>query len=592
MWKVRGAEQWALSEVLWRERRLLLTALACAVVGPVAAMGMPIAAKLVIDEVVGHGQGALLTPIALAVGVAISVQAFATYGAAQAGSIAGQRAAARLRRQLQRQVLRLPVTYFDRTPTGGLVSRMMADADQIQTLFAGGLLPFVSSALTALLAFAVLAWLDWRLALAIAAALALATVGLRRGFRGVRPAFQTAGELYTALAGRLGELLSGIRVVKSCGAERREAHALACADHRLLRASVEAYRRVAVLAAAIALASGGVSLGLLAFGGQAVVRGTLTLGDLALFAFLVGLLGAPLVQVTALSGELSRSLAALARIREVLALPVEWAQPDAVHGGRHPVMRMSVSGAITLEDVSYDYGQGRAVLRHVSLHAPTGSTVAILGANGAGKSTLLALLAAFDDPTAGRILIDGQPLVALDRASYRRHLGVVLQRDLLIDGTIAENIRYARPRATMAEFRRAARIAHCDEFVEELPAGYDTFVGERGLRLSGGQRQRVAIARALLADPRIVLLDEPGAHLDPLSEQLIRQALGALCEGRTAFMVSHRAGVLPRIDQVIVLQGGAVVEQGAPAELRAQRGRYWRLVAASERAEEAQASAN
>jgi ABC-type multidrug transport system fused ATPase/permease subunit len=554
-----------------REWRVLLVAIVCAVLGPIAALALPFAAKVVIDDVVGRGRSELLLPIAVAAGLAVMVQALTAYGVTQAGALAGQRAVARLRQCLHRRALRLPVAYFDRTSTGTLVSRVMGDPECVRTLFGSGLLDLVSGALTAALAFAVLLSLDWRLTALVAVALALGAAGLARGFGALQPAFRVVSELQAALAGRLTEVLGGIRVVKSCAAERREGHAFARDNHRLLRASVGAHRHVAALAAAIPLASGGVSLGLLVLGGQAVARGTLTLGDLALFVFLVGLLSNPLIQMAAVGAELGRAWAALARIREVLGLPTE----EARDRGKLPVPR--VAGAVRCDDVSYAYVPGHPVLRHVSLHAAAGATLAILGANGAGKSTLLSLLAGFDDPTSGRIFIDGRPLTALARSDYRRHVGVVLQRDQLIDGTIGDNVRYARPSASAAEFRQATRLAHCDEFVGQLPAGYETVVGERGVRLSGGQRQRVAIARALLADPRILLLDEATAHLDNESERLVQDAIATLCGGRTTFVIAHRLTTFERADQILVLQSGAVVERGTHDELVGRCGPYWAL---------------
>ncbi len=544
-----------------REWRVLLVAIVCAVLGPVAALALPFAAKLVIDDVIGRGRSELLLPIAVAAGLAVAVQALTAYGATQSGAIAGLRAVTRLRQRLQHHALRLPVAYFDRTPTGTLVSRLMSDAEYVRTLFGSGLLELVSGALTAALAFAVLLWLDWRLTALVAVALVLGAAGLVRGFGALHPAFRAVSELQAALAGRLTEVLGGIRVVKTCAAERREGHAFARDNHRLLRASVRAHRHVAALAAALALASGGVSLGLLVLGGQAVASGALTVGDLALFVLLVGLLSAPLIQVTAFGAELGRALVGLARIREILALPAEKARG----GGKLPLPR--VAGAVTCDDVTYAYVPGQPVLRQVSLHAQVGATLAIVGPNGAGKSTLLSLIAGFDDPTGGRILIDGQPLAAIDLSAYRRHLGVVLQRDQLMEGTIAENIRYARPGASLAEFRRATRLAHCDQFVEQFTDGYETMVGERGVRLSGGQRQRVAIARMLLADPRILLLDEATASLDHESERLVQEALATLCAGRTTFVIAHRLTTIRHVDQIVVLQSGRVVEQGTYAEL-------------------------
>jgi ABC-type multidrug transport system fused ATPase/permease subunit len=279
------------------------------------------------------------------------------------------------------------------------------------------------------------------------------------------------------------------------------------------------------------------------------------------------------METAAIGSELGRALAALARIREVLDLPVE----DAGEPGR---LRLpALAGGVLFDDVSYAYVPGRPVLRGVNFFAPPGSTTALTGPNGAGKSTLLGLLMGFDEPTAGQILIDGLPLGALRLREYRRHIGVVLQGNELLDGTIGENIRYGRPAASVEELRRAARLAHCDEFVETLPDGYETVVGERGVKLSGGQRQRVAIARAILADPRILLLDEATNQLDSESERLIQEALAALCGGRTTFVIAHRLATIRRADQILVLQSGAVVERGTHEELLGRRGGYARLCA-------------
>jgi ABC-type multidrug transport system fused ATPase/permease subunit len=232
---------------------------------------------------------------------------------------------------------------------------------------------------------------------------------------------------------------------------------------------------------------------------------------------------------------------------------------------------------VEFDDVSYRYLPGRFALRGVSLHAPAGSTTALVGPNGSGKSTLCRLLLAYDRPSAGRILIDGRDLAALDRRSYRSRLGVVLQDDVLFDGTIADNIRYGRPRASLTDVQAAGRLAHCDEFVTRLPDGYSTLVGERGLRLSAGQRQRVAIARAFLVDPRILLLDEATSSLDTESEGLIQDALRFLCRGRTTFVIAHRLTTVRNADQILVLDQGAVAERGTHEELVAERGQYFRL---------------
>jgi ABC-type multidrug transport system fused ATPase/permease subunit len=562
-----------LKMLFWRERRVLLPAVAASMVGPVAGMALPFAAKLVVDEVIGKGRRQLLVPIALGAVAGLMIQAGAAYGAAQLGAIGGYRVATRLRQRLQRHTMRLPVRFFDSQQSGALVSRIITDTDQVRGLLGSGVLQLVSGAFSGAVAFAVLWFINWRLTALLSVLLVAALWGLTRRFHGLHSTFRRAAELQAALAGRLTQVLGGIMVVKTCAAERREAHRFTRDTHRLLRASVEASRGVSGLIAAIALASGGVSLVLLVLGGQAVVAGAMTLGDLTLFIVLAGLLSTPVVQTAAIGSELGRALAALARIGEVLDLPVE----DAAERGRLGLA--ALAGGVLFDDVSYAYVPARPVLRGVNFFAPPGSTTALTGPNGAGKSTLLGLIMGFDEPTAGQILIDGLPLGALRLREYRRHIGVVLQGNELLDGTIAENIRYGRPAASGVEFRRAARLAHCDEFVETMPEGYETLVGERGVKLSGGQRQRVAIARAILADPRILLLDEATNQLDSESERLIQEALGTLCSGRTTFVIAHRLATIQRADQILVLQSGAVIERGTHEELLGRRGRYARSCA-------------
>lgn len=557
-----------LRALLWRERRVLLLAGAASVVGPSAAMVIPFAAKLVVDEVIVKGRGELLLPITLVATFGLVIQAGAAYGAAQFGALCGQRVATRLRQRLQQHAMRLPVRFFISHQSGALVSSVITDTDQVRALLGSGMLQLVSGALSGLIAFAVLWCINWRLTAMLTAVLLVVTFGLTRGFRRLHAPFHTMAELQATLAGRLTQVFGGIMVVKTCAAERREAHFFARDTHRLFRASIEASGRVSGLIAAIALAIGGVSLVLLIVGGQAVVAGAMTLGDLALFVVLVGLLSTPVVELAAIGSDLGRALAALGRIAEVLDLPTEEARD------LRTLPAPSRAACVVFDDVSYAYEPDRPVLRGVSFSAPPGSITALTGPNGAGKSTLLGLLMGLDTPSSGRILLDGLPLGELRLAEYRRSLGVVLQQHQLFDGTVGENILYGRSGASHDEFRKAVRLAHCDEFVEALPHGYETLVGEQGVKLSGGQRQRVAIARAILADPRLLLLDEATSQLDGESERLLQEALVALCSGRTTFVITHRLSTIRRADQILVLRSGAIVERGTHEELIASRGLY------------------
>lgn len=541
------------------ERRVLLLALAASIVAPAASMVLPFAARLLVDDVIGRSRTDLLLPIAGAAGLGLAVQAGAAYAAAHLGALGAGRVATRLRRRLQRHVLRLPARFLQSQQSGALAARIIGDTDQIRGLAGPEMLQVVSAAVSAAIAFAVLWFTNWQLTALLAVLLGVLTLALVRGLDRLHPAYRITSELQAGLTGRLTEVLGGIVVVKSCAAERREAHCFAQESHRLLRASISNSRHVSRLIATIALAIGGVSLVLLVVGGQAVAAGAMTLGDLALFVVLTGMVTSPLMQAAAIGNDLGRGLAALARIAELMASEAE----DERRPGALAVP--ACAPGVIFDDVSYGYQARQPVLRRVSFSAPPGSVTAVTGPNGAGKTTLLSLLMGLDLPTSGCILLDKVPLVSLRISDYRRSLGVVLQQTHLFRGTIRENICYGRPQASLAEFRRAARSAHCEEFVERLPQGYDTQVGEWGVRLSGGQRQRIAIARAILRNPRILLLDEATAGLDSESEQLFQEALAALCSGRTTFVITHRLATLQRADQVLVLRAGAIVERGTYA---------------------------
>jgi subfamily B ATP-binding cassette protein MsbA len=297
----------------------------------------------------------------------------------------------------------------------------------------------------------------------------------------------------------------------------------------------------------------------------------MTLGDLIMYTFFVGLLAAPVVQIANVGTQVSEAFAGLDRIREILDLPTE----DQEDAARAPLP--ALAGTVAFQDVEFEYDPGTPVLRGVSFQVPAGSTVALVGSSGSGKSTIIGLLMAFSRPQRGQVLVDGQDLQRLRLRDYRSKLGVVMQDNFLFDGTVADNIGFARPGASREEIEAVGRIAHVDEFVERFERGYDTVVGERGVKLSGGQRQRVAIARAILADPRILILDEATSSLDSESEALIRDGLHRLRSGRTTFVIAHRLSTIESADQILVVEAGQVVERGVHAELLALGGRYRQL---------------
>ncbi|PYR52061.1 MAG: ABC transporter permease, partial [Acidobacteria bacterium] len=295
------------------------------------------------------------------------------------------------------------------------------------------------------------------------------------------------------------------------------------------------------------------------------------IGDLVMYLSFTALMTMPVIQLASIGTQLSEAFAGLDRIREIRRMATE----DQEDADRAPLS--DVRGEVEFDNVTFEYNAGTPVLKHVSFRAPAGSTTALVGSSGSGKSTLISLVMTFNRPLSGCVLVDGHDLTSLKLRDYREHLGVVLQDNFLFDGTVAENIAYARPHASRDEIRAVSRIAHCDEFVEGFEKGYDTIVGERGVRLSGGQRQRVAIARAILANPKILILDEATSSLDSESEAMIQDGLKALRQGRTTFVIAHRLSTIRSSDQILVLEHGEIVESGTHEELLVKGGRYRQL---------------
>ena len=570
--KFRVDDAWREAKALiWARRGRIGIGLLLMLFSRVAGLVLPASSKYLIDDVIGKGRHDLLPLLAGAALGATLIQAATSFSLSQILGVAAQRSITEMRKSVEAHVLRLPVSYFDSTKSGVLISRIMTDAEGIRNIVGSGLVQLVGAMVTAVLALFVLFYVNAALTTMTLVTLALFGATMAFAFKRLRPRFRKRGEINAQVTGRLAESLGGIRVVKAYTREKLEQRVFAKGVHSLFRNVAGTITGVSAMGAAATVVFGIIGVTIMYVGGRAVIDGRMTLGSIVMYVFFTGLLASPVMSIASIGTQFTEAFAGLDRIREVMRQQTELADDSA----RRPVER--VDGEIAFEDVTFSYEPGVPVLKNVSFRAPARTTTALVGSSGSGKSTLVSLVMTFNTPQSGRILVDGRDLSTLRLADYRSHLGIVLQENFLFDGTILENIRYGKPSATMDEVLEVARIAHVNEFVEPLESRYDTVIGERGIKLSGGQRQRIAIARAILANPSILILDEATSSLDSESEAKIQDGLRALRRGRTTFVIAHRLSTIRTADQILVVEAGEIVERGTHDRLLGLDGRYRQL---------------
>ena len=532
---------------------------------------LPASTKYLIDDVINKKQMNLLLPIVTAVVAATIIQGLTSYALTQLLSKSSQRMITELRIKVQAHVGRLPVSFYDANKTGVLVSRIMSDVEGVRNLIGTGLIEFAGGIVTAVLALVLLLRISVSMTAVAFSVLLVFALGLNRAFKTIRPIFRARPKINAEVTGRLTESLGGVRVVKGYHAEDREEKVFAGGVQRLLDNVLKTLTATSLMSLSATSLMGIVSAAIMFLGARHILAGTMTLGVFIEYTALLGFLVAPVFQIVGIGPQITEALAGLERTREVLNENLEDESPNRTE-------RLDrITGQVIFENVGFAYDTGKPVLYDVSFESEPGTVTALVGPSGAGKSTIIGLIAAFYEPTSGRIFVDGHDLSLVRLDSYRSQLGVVLQETFLFDGSIRENVAFSRPDSSEEEILAACHIARVDEFAETFEKKYDTIVGERGVKLSGGQRQRVSIARAILADPRILILDEATSSLDSESEAFIQEGLRYLMRGRTTFVIAHRLSTVRRSDQILVLEAGRIVERGTHASLYAKGGRYYDL---------------
>jgi ABC-type multidrug transport system fused ATPase/permease subunit len=556
--------------VLVRPRRgLLLLGFLLIIISRVCGLVLPYSSKWLIDNVVGQHQVDLLPRLTLLVLGATAIQGVTAFILTQLLSIEGQKLIAELRRKVQGHIGRLSITYYDANKTGQLVSRIMSDVEGIRNLIGTGLVEFFGGILTAVIALVVLLGTNAPMTVISLAIVLAFGITLSRAFKTIRPIFRERGKINAEVTGRLTESLSGVRVIKGYHAEDREARVFGEGVQRLLDNVRKSMTAMSVMSLSATVLMGIVGAIIMYMGAHAMLAKTMKVGDYVRFVALLAFMVAPVVSVVNIGTQISEALAGLERTRQVMAERPEDEDPTRTHAIG------PIRGEVVFDNVTFAYNPDREVLHAISFTSLPGTVTAFVGPSGSGKSTTIGLISAFYKPTGGQILVDGIDLDTVQLPSFRSQLGVVLQETFLFDGSIRDNVVFARPDATEEDFLEACRIARVDEFAEKLDSKYDTIVGERGVKLSGGQRQRLSIARAILADPRILILDEATSSLDSESEAMIQEGLSHLMKGRTTFVIAHRLSTIRRADQILVVEDGRIAERGTHSELFRLHGRYW-----------------
>ena len=557
--------------LLWPRKTALLIGLFLIIISRLSGMVLPVSLKFFVDDVIPDKNMNLFWLILLLVVVAITIQSITSFILTRLLGIEAHRIIAELRVEVQKKVLGLPVSFFDKNKSGALVQRIMDDVDGVKNIVGTGLVQLIGGLLTSAIALGVLIYISPLLTLYVLAPVILIGLIFLKAFSYIRPLFKQRREVNAAVQGRLVETLGGIRIIKGYNAEKQELKVFNEGVFKIFKFVKKSMTAQALVRSSTTFILGITSAGIMGFGGSMIMDTNLTIGEFMTFTVLLGYLIAPLVQMSNIGSQLTEALAGLDRTEELMNETGEAEDP------LRTIQLKKLQGALSFKEVSFAYEEEKDVLHSISFNAAAGETIALVGSSGSGKSTIAGLVATFINPDQGEITIDGHPLRKVTLESYRKQLGVVLQDEFLFEGTIKENILYARPNASNESLLEAVNAAYVNEFTDRFDAGLDTLIGERGVKLSGGQRQRIAIARAILANPSILILDEATSNLDTESEALIQKSLATLTEGRTTFVIAHRLSTIRKAHKILVIEGGKIAEQGTHDQLIEAKGRYFDL---------------
>ena len=561
----------AFTSIIWPRRKMVFIGLVLIVISKIASFVAPLSLKILMDEIIPNKELDRLKILIAVVITAIIIQSITSFLLTKILSVQAQFLIAELRTQVQKKILGLPITFFDNTKSGALVSRIMTDVEGVRNLIGTGLVQLVGGAITAVVSLILLLQISVSMTLFTLIPLAIFAVIALKAFKIIRPIFRARGKINAEVKGRLTETLGGIRVIKGFNAAEQEAQVFEKGVNELFVNVEKSLTATAFMTSSATFLLGLATTGIMGISGFKIMTETLTLGEFLSFTFLLGLMIAPIVQMSNIGSQLTEALAGLDRTQELMNETSETDDPQ------RNIALKKIQGAITFKEVSFAYEEEKEVLHSINFSAKAGETIALVGSSGSGKSTIAGLVATFINPDKGEISVDGFPLREVTLESYRKQLGVVLQDEFLFEGTIKENILYARPNASDESLLEAVSAAYVNEFTDRFDTGLDTLIGERGVKLSGGQRQRIAIARAILADPSILILDEATSNLDTESEALIQKSLATLTQGRTTFVIAHRLSTIRKAHKILVIEGGRIEEQGTHDQLIEAKGRYFDL---------------